>query len=382
MKLAIFLGGYLPAKKYGGPVTSIANIVENLGEKMEISIISNNHDLDEEKVLDGISLGWNQIGKARVIYLYDKEFTKRRFVELLTECTPDVVYLSSIFYYQMNIPAIRAAKELNIPIIMAPRGELCSDALNLGKRKKEVYLAMLKLSGLLKGLYYHTTSEEEYKATKNIFNVNDERIWLFSNMPCKPYNCRQISKRPGEAKFVFISRIQEKKNLLYAIEQISKIEGNVIFDIYGPIEQETYWQKCKEAIKNVKSNVQIKYKGALEPGTSRNVFAKYHCFVFPTLSENYGHVIAEAISSGCLLILSRGTTPWDDIDGKGGCICKLGDEQQWGNALETVVRMDENNYCECVRELSQYVNNKLAISELKQKYMNMFKKCASWREIK
>lgn len=372
MRVTIFLGGYLPAKKYGGPVTSIANIVENLGEEIEISIISNNHDLDETKVLDGISLGWNQIGNAKVIYIYDKEYTKKNFVEILSKCKSDVVYLSSVFFYQMNIPAIRAAKALDIPIIMAPRGELCANALNLGRKKKEMYLAALKLSGLFKGVYYHTTSKEEYEAIRDILNVDEERIWLFPNMPCKPSKVKEISKQSGTARFVFISRIQEKKNLVYAIEQIGKLEGNVFFDIYGPIEQDTYWARCEEAIKKAKPNVKIKYKGALEPGVSREVFSNYHCFVFPTLSENYGHVIAEAISSGCMLVLSKGTTPWDDIEGKGGWVCTLGDNQQWIDTLESVVKMDNNYYTEYVSMLAQYTNDKLAIRELKQKYRNMF----------
>lgn len=375
MRVTIFLGGYLPAKKYGGPVTSIANIVENLGKEIEITIVSNNHDLDETKVVDGISPGWNQLGNAKVIYLYDKEYTKKRFIDILSECKPNVVYLSSILFYQMNIPAIRAAKMLDIPIIMAPRGELCANALNLGRKKKELYLSALKLSGLFKGLYYHVTSQEEYDATRDILNVGEERIWLLPNMPCKPSNWEGIGKQSGDARFLFVSRIQEKKNLLYAIEQIGKLEGNIIFDIYGPLEQKAYWARCEEAIKKAKPNVRIEYKGAIEPGTSRAVFSKYHCFVFPTLSENYGHVIAEAISSGCMLVLSKGTTPWDDIEGKGGWVCKLGDDQQWINTLESIVKMDEDNYIESIKVLAKYSNEKLAISELKEKYMSMFERC-------
>lgn len=376
MRVTIFLGGYLPAKKYGGPVTSIANLVENLGKEVDIRIISNNHDLDERKVLDGILPGWNQIGNAKVLYIYDNEFTKKRFREILVECKPDVIYLSSIFYYQMNIPAIRAAKSFGIPIIMAPRGELCADALNLSKKKKQIYLAILKISGLLKGVFYHTTSQEEYEATKGLLHVEEEKIWLFPNMPCKPYRSKGINKQADAVKFVFISRIQEKKNLLYAIEQIEKLEGDIVFDIYGPIEQQEYWKKCKYMIKKAKPNVKIEYKGALEPGTSRKVFSEYHCFVFPTLSENYGHVIAEAIASGCLLILSRGTTPWDDIEGKGGWICTLGEDQQWINALKAIIKMNNDSYEKYVNTLSQYVNDKLAISSIKRKYINMFERCA------
>lgn len=41
-------------------------------------------------------------------------------------------------------------------------------------------------------------------------------------------------------------------------------------------------------------------------------------FFFPTLGENYGHVIVEAMMNNCLVILSEGVTPWDDYKEKGG----------------------------------------------------------------
>lgn len=370
--IAIFIGGYLPAKNYGGPVTSIANIAENLGKEYNIKIISNNHEFNESKKLSGIHDGWNKIGNAHVIYLYDREYTKKNFVNLLKECDADVLYISSIFYYQMNIPAIRAAKSLGIPVVLAPRGELCANALNIGRVKKKIYLKLLKISGVLKDLYYHTTSQEEYEATRDILHAGEERIWLFPNMPCKPSAMQTIYKEQGEAKFVFISRIQEKKNLLYAIEQIGKLDGNIIFDIYGPIEQKEYWDRCKNAIENTNSNVKISYKGSIAPGTSRQVFAQYHCFVFPTLSENYGHVIAEAISAGCMLAVSRGTTPWDNIAGNGGWVCTLGNDQEWASALNEIISLDNITFNNYKQKLCCYVEEKLEVEKLNNKYKKMF----------
>ena len=54
-----------------------------------------------------------------------------------------------------------------------------------------------------------------------------------------------------------------------------------------------------------------------------DVYQKYDCFLFPTLNENYGHVIAEALANGCQVVLSKGTTPWDDLHLKAGYVCQL-----------------------------------------------------------
>ncbi|MBR4731246.1 MAG: hypothetical protein IK081_00600, partial [Lachnospiraceae bacterium] len=71
-KIMIFIGGYLPGKKYGGPVTSISNFADYLGDEYEIRIVCNNHDLKETAPYKNISEGWNQVGKANVLYLEDK----------------------------------------------------------------------------------------------------------------------------------------------------------------------------------------------------------------------------------------------------------------------------------------------------------------------
>ena len=72
--IAIFLGGYLPAKKYGGPVTSISNLVENMGDEWDFYIISNDHEFNENRRLPGIQEGWNHVGKAKVLYISENKY--------------------------------------------------------------------------------------------------------------------------------------------------------------------------------------------------------------------------------------------------------------------------------------------------------------------
>ena len=40
----------------------------------------------------------------------------------------------------------------------------------------------------------------------------------------------------------------------------------------------------------------------------------YDLFFFPTLGENFGYVILESLSNYCPLLLSKGTTIFDDLD--------------------------------------------------------------------
>jgi hypothetical protein len=44
--------------------------------------------------------------------------------------------------------------------------------------------------------------------------------------------------------------------------------------------------------------------------------AEYDLFLFPTLGENYGHVISEALASGCPVVISD-QTPWRNLEAEG-----------------------------------------------------------------
>lgn len=373
-RIAIFIGGYLPAKKYGGPVTSIANLVENLCDDFDFYIISNDHEFQETERLSGIKQGWNKVGNGKVLYLRESEYSYRRFTSILDKVKADMVYLSSVFYYQMNFPAIRAANRLGIPIILAPRGELCEGAMKIGKTKKEIFLCIERTSKIFKNTYFQATSEDEETAIKKYLKISNDRIFNMPNMACKVSLSNIEPKSDDCLRWVYISRLVRKKNVLFAIQQIKKCKTKIRFDIYGPIEDKEYWEECKFELADCPDNVIIEYRGAISPGESVSVFKKYNIFVFPTLSENYGHVIAEALAAGCHLIVSKGTTPWDDIHNHGGYALSLNDGDSWSKTIDFVSRMNEDDYLSFNQALHKYVENKLLNDDLNNSYIDMFSK--------
>ena len=370
--IVVFIGGYLPAKKYGGPVTSIANLVSNLSEYYDFRIVSNDHDLDETKRLEGISDGWNKMGKAQVLYIPESEYKEKIFLSILKATDAHAIYLSSIFYYALNFPAIKSAKKLKIPVIMAPRGELCKNALSFGRTHKMLFLKGIQLMRIFDGVYFHATSEEEALGIQKYLKVSPDRISLMPNMHGEQLKRDNCSKNSGELKIVFLARIQEKKNLYGAIHAVLQARGKIQFDIYGPLEQEEYWEKCKTLIETAPDHICIKYKGALIPEEAKKVFLNYQCFLFPTFSENYGHVIAEALLCQCPVIISKGTTPWDDVNEVAGYTASLTSENQFVSCINRMVEMSEPQFRQLTESVCKYLQRKLMTDSLRKAYRDMF----------
>ena len=114
------------------------------------------------------------------------------------------------------------------------------------------------------------------------------------------------------------------------------MNARVVFDIYGPAENETYWKECQELIDQLPANVIVNYLGRVDANQVVHIFGRYDLFLFPTGGEAYGHVIAECLSSGTPVLIST-ETPWRNLqaDGLGWDI----DLEQMGSFVEIIERL-------------------------------------------
>ena len=364
----VYIYGYLPGNGYGGPVSSIYNFTQHFGDKYDIRIVCSNHDHGDTAVYSNINPDWNPVGKANVMYLSEKEYGVAKFCELMKPYNVKMAYLTGVFPYPINHPAMRACDKLNIPVVIATRGEILTNILAMKKCKKVPYLHIMRMIGEFNKVQFQVTSDEEVTQLKKYLHIPDERITMLPNIHGKALNLPRPEKKVGEARFIFISRIHPKKNLLDAIEGLTKANGEILFDIYGPIEDEAYWKTCQEMIKKVPDNVKISYKGPLNLQEARESYYGYHAFLFPTLSENYGHVIVESLIAECPVIISRETTPWDDLDGIAGYVVKLHDIPALTEAINKIVAMNSVEYRKMRESLNSYRDRKLNLDNLIEGY--------------
>jgi glycosyltransferase involved in cell wall biosynthesis len=373
IRVLVVAGGFYPAKKYGGPVVSIDNMCTLLQSEMEFYLVARNHDLGEEEPLQGISDGWNKRKNCYVCYLPDGDLTEHTFIKIFKDVTPDITYVNSLFDAKFTLPFLKICKKLNCPVFLAPRGQLCAGALNndLSKKiKKLAYIYFLRVSGLLKTVSYQSTSDEETQSILKYLKSDSNKVYFLTNVPSVPENdYSKDKKRIGEGRFIFLSRIHPKKNLISAIRFFENVRGNVVFDIYGPIEDENYWTECQRKINGLPDNVTVNYRGLVEHDKTLFVFSQYDALLFPTFSENYGHVIAEALMAGTPVIISD-QTPWNDVNlFKSGWALPLCEPKMFTNAIQTVV---DSDCSELRKNVKKYTKNKIQYDEIHDCYMEIF----------
>ncbi len=373
MKIMIVMEGFFPGKKYGGPPVSVDNFCSFM-KNYNCYIVTKDHDLLESKRFSNIQEGWNDRENCKVLYLSDSKYKKITFEKVIDEITPDILYLQGVFQ-SCVFPCLQLARKHHIKVLLAPRGELCAGALNIKRYKKFLYIIILKAIGLVKNIHWQSTSNEETAAIKKWMKVDEAYIHSLDNIPSimkRKYPRKE--KVAGEGRFIFLSRIHPKKNLLSAIRYFQNLTGKAEFDIYGPIEDEVYWKKCQSEIKKLPKNIQVRYKGLVGHEQVHQVFSQYNAFLFPTLSENYGHVIAESLIAGTPVIISD-QTPWRGLElAGGGWDINLSNEEKFREIIEKIIALNKLEYEYIHQRAIAYIEQKLNIQVLKKQYLSVFDK--------
>ncbi len=367
-KLLIIAGYFRPGFKAGGPIKSIENLANVLSEDLDIYILTRNHDLNDKTTYSIQKNKWIEKNKRYLFYDNDdlgfKTFKKINLKEF------DYIYLNSLFSKSTIKFLIKNRRLRNI--YLSPRGELGEGALKLKSVKKLLFLKIVKWLRLYKNVTFIGSSKLEINEINKFFPKN--AMYEVSNLSA-PSKYKFINNKvSGKVNIFFVSRITHKKNLLFLLELLEKIEGEVNLKVIGPAEDEKYYQKCQELIEKLPSNININFMGSKDPNEIYALIKDEDYFILPTLNENYGHVIAEALSFKKPVIVSD-ETPWNEyiIKNKLGYILNLNDKL-WINTLNEVIKQDSKDY-------EKYSNNFRTLEEdfekkndeIKNKYLRIFK---------
>ena len=372
MKILIIMGGFLPGQKFGGPPISVDNFCTLMKEE-ECFIVTRDHEGGEKKSYENILHNcWNDRGNCKVLYLQDNKYKKKSFNIIINQIHPDIIYLQGLFQ-SCVFPCLQLAKKHGIKVLLAPRGELCAGAFNVKKYKKISYIEIILVLRLLKNVHFQSTSDEETKAVKKWLHTDESHIHYLSNVPSIPQKrFPRIEKISGKGKFVFLSRIHPKKNLKSAIKYFRHVSGEAVLDIYGPIEDKEYWEECCKEIKKLPENIWVEYKGLVNHEQVHEVFSQYDAFLFPTISENYGHVIAESLIVGTPVIISD-QTPWRELVAtRAGWDLDLNKPNLFEEAINIIISADNKEMTIMNEAAEKYASKQFNLKVIKQMYSKVF----------
>lgn len=344
IKIIIFNRTFLPGFKEGGPIRSIVNLIKRLGGEFDFSVVTRDRDIGDTVPYEGMKRDdWNTVDGCRVFYVAEEDISFSKICRLVAEQRADVVHLNSFFdaIFTQRVMWAKRLGLLNGPrICVAPKGEFSAGAFAQKQWKKKLFTTMVRVLGLYKGVHWHASSELEAADIRRVLPwVKPVEISIALDLAPLPDVSHALATRSAPATdglvIAFLSRIVPKKNLSFALKALADVTVPVRFLVYGTREDDGYWNECERLIRRLPPQVTVDYKGVVLPDEVPASLAKADLFFFPTLGENYGHVIHEALCAGLPVLLSD-QTPWEKVvEKKVGWVYPLGDVNPYVRAIES-----------------------------------------------
>jgi glycosyltransferase involved in cell wall biosynthesis len=349
LRVLTLLEYYLPGFKSGGALRTMVNTVGHLADAIDFRIVTADRDVNDDRAFPGVAVdAWNQVGPVQVFYASPRwagALGPGGMRALVREVDPDVVWLNSLFAPMMAryLAWRRAGLLPDVPLVLAPRGELTPGALALKAAKKRAFLAAGRAAGLWNGVLWQASSDEEAGQIRAV--AGDVPIHVAPDLPAADLAAlpapSPIPKVPGSARFVFLSRISPVKHLDMALEVLAQARGEIVLDIYGAVRDEAHWEACRRRIAALPPNVVATWRGEVPNEHVAATLAGYHFFVLPTRGENFGHAILEALLAGRPCLISD-RTPWRGLVATGiGWDLPLEAPGRWHEAVAEAVAMDD-----------------------------------------
>lgn len=336
---------YPPAYKAGGPIRSVYNLIQLLNAQTShpLEVVCGPRDLGDEEPLAGIvcDTPHDQDG-VRVTYASSLSLAwwRAKLRGTADAPAPDVVYLNSLFSVPFALQPLRAARELGIRVVLAPRGMLGAGALAIKPAKKTLFLTAARLLGWFRHVRWHASTPVERSEIRRHFP--QAQVHVAMNVPLAPREC-EAPPWESNLTWLMLGRIQQKKNLHFALEALQDVDlkgKNVRIELVGPAEDEAYLQQLLDM---ARPGVDVVHRGALPPDQLGAVWAKAHALLMPTTHENFGHAVVEAWAHGRPVLLSD-QTPWRGLKEAGlGWDLPL-DKEVWKRGLSEALAWDQASW--------------------------------------
>lgn len=233
---------------------------------------------------------------------------------LLEAVKPDIVHIQGLWKlasHAMNV----VARQLGIPVVISPRGMLDPWALSVKKWKKRLGMFLYQKRDLKRAVAFHATADAEAEHIRDA--GFSQPIFTVPNAVSYPSTLPLAQKAEGIKTAFFMSRLHPGKGLLLLAEAWAKVRPQGWQMVVAGSDHYGHKVEVVETLKSLGIENDWIFVGELDDEQKWQALVNADLFIHPSVSENFGISIAEALCAGIPVITTKGC-PWSEIDGKCG----------------------------------------------------------------
>jgi glycosyltransferase involved in cell wall biosynthesis len=302
------------AKTGGVAYASVRLALEQAKLDMNVSILEASPDRE-------FLLGLNN---SRVKYLnsvYKKYLSQCLFVWVLCKSQRVIFHFHGIWSLRY-IPFLILILIRKSKFVISPHGNLEPGALRQKKLKKLLARKLYIDYFLSRASLFWACSQKEVDSIKLLYH--DANVVVVPIGVADPMHVNSSFPESwgltGKKIILVISRLSPEKgilNLIKAWDSLRSSDWHIL--IAGP-DQGGYLKIIEKEIQRLDLECFFTFLGYVDESQKSLLYSNADLFVLPSLSENFGIVVAEAMSFG-VPVLTTKETPWGEIPLEQGCLC-------------------------------------------------------------
>lgn len=251
------------------------------------------------------SSGWldNQVGVSPAFIRKIRDYSGRT----------SIMHGHGIWRFANNVFPLVVDRQAPAKIVCSPRGTMSSWSMQYKGIVKRPFWRFVQKPALERCKLFHATAVSEYEDIRRV-GLQAPVAIIPNGVDIPELPVDRVRKR----RVVFLGRINPVKGIDMLINAWLELQARFPdweLVIAGPLDED-YAAEMKKLAQSAGENTNIRFTGEVQGDEKKSLLSGASLFVLPSHSENFGMVVAEALSHGVPVITTTGT-PWSDLQTRG-----------------------------------------------------------------
>ena len=348
--------------RQGGPSRSVPMLVKGLAEEgIDVTLMTLR---DEDMNLHALE------GTTVTLKVFDRNSHSAEWESFIEGEQFDVIHLQSVWELPYHTIA-KIARRKGIPYLVSPRGMLEPWSLSQKKWKKRLAMWLYQRRDLDRAACVYATADMEAQHIRQL-GISTPVSVIPNGIETNEYQYRGNSFS-SKKQVLFLSRIHIKKGIEILLEAWEKAVydfpgWNLVIAGNGDTD---YIHSLSKKIAEKGMGQRVSIIGPVYGEDKYRVYCESSLFCLPSYSENFGMVIAEAMSCG-LPVVTTTNCPWTILNETETGWCVELSPQNIETALRQAMGMDEVALREMGRRASNLIRENFDYRSVARRTLSLY----------
>lgn len=364
----------------GGPIEGLKQssaILNKLGHEITVASL----DAPNEPYLADFPLPCEALGESASKYGKSEQF---KIWMKENHQNFDVVLVHGLWQYH-SLAAWQVLHKTDTPYFVFTHGMLdpwFKREYPLKHFKKWLYWLWAEYRVLLDAKAVLFTSEQEkllsresfwlYKCNEQVINYGTSLPNIDMSKATKAF-LEKFPECQGKRSFLFLSRIHQKKGcdlLLKAFAQVCKDKPEYHLIMAGP-DQVGLRSELESLAQQLGITDRITWTGMIKGDLKWGAYHTAEAFTLPSHQENFGIVVAEAMTCGTPVLISNKVNIWQEIQKDGAGLVENDDQDGANKLLSTWIEMKPEQQDKMSKAAVRSFNHRFEINNATQSLLSL-----------